>query len=584
VKKTKDDRLILDTVSLWDEICRRGLQPGKGGRDEALLDELRRRLNLRKKGDIRNQLKQIKVEEFVYAFFGIVEPFAKMYAEIYSLMQQFGARRAKENILIKFDFTFPGGRLEFDINKFKDSYEVLLRVRKLKIIWTDNDLLKLFKLFRIIEEGLKNMRPTPHVSYKRGVNFKLPDVPYFRGGLYEVLKKVRDAVQGCIELVDSVPNIDSEHPLWGIYCVLTDLVPGLQRILLQGAARLANIESHKAREAIDYFEKEIWSKLQFRINEEFVKELLDVLNLPFWKYRWYLYEVWATMHTIDAFTDYNISFNVDSSGTLAVDRGRTTVIATINTNKGNLKIIAQLKTPVVGIRKRKSIKPDLRVCVEPVENPNNTLLLVEFKQRKKITPKELSEIITVYEMGCPKSVQNYFLNYDEFSPKCNTLSTVRTQLVGDFNPSHPELISWYKKDIIKHIINLGYGPEKQFDAILFDISGSMKGKYDSAEVQEAIKTLLSHNRQSLIFLFNVQLIEPKTKDPSEIPELLKNTGGGTELEPCLKQLLSAFKDIKRILLITDGKYGEAPSLSKFEVVQCQPTAQEILRIIMKRGS
>jgi hypothetical protein len=49
VKDTKDGRLILDTVSLWDEICRRGLQPGKEGRDEALLDELRRRLNLRKK-------------------------------------------------------------------------------------------------------------------------------------------------------------------------------------------------------------------------------------------------------------------------------------------------------------------------------------------------------------------------------------------------------------------------------------------------------------------------------------------------------------------------------------------------------
>jgi hypothetical protein len=207
---------------------------------------------------------------------------------------------------------------------------------------------------------------------------------------------------------------------------------------------------------------------------------------------------------------------------------------------------------------------------------------MEFKQRKKIIPKYLSEIIAAYEKGCPKSVQNYFLNYDEFSPKCNTLTTIRTQLVGDFNPSHPELISWYKRDIVKHIINLGYGPEKQFDAILFDISESMAGNYDSAAVQDAIKTLLSSNPQSLFFLFNEQLIEPETKDPSAIAELLKNTWGGTKLEPCLKQLLSAFKDIKRILLITDGEYGIAPSLSKFEVVQCQPIPQEISRILMKR--
>jgi hypothetical protein len=581
VKRTSNGKLISDAVSLWDEICKRGLEPSKEGRDRALLDELKCRLKPGK-GDIRKQLKRVKVEEFVYAFFGIVEPFAKMYAEIYSLMQQFGARRAKENILVKFDFSFRDGKLEFDINKFKDSYEVLRRVGKLKIIWTDDDLLKLFKLFRIIEAGLKDILPTNYVPYRRGANFKLPNVPYFWGGLYEVLIKVREAVQRFIELVDSESNIDSEHPFWGIYCVLTDLVPVLLRILLQDAARLANIEPHKAKEAIDYFEKEIWSKLQFKINEKVVKELLDVLNLPFWKYRWYLYEVWATMHTIDAFTDFNITFKVDSNGTLAVDRSKTTEIATISTDKGDLKFIAQLKTPVAGMRRRKSIKPDLRVCLEPVKNPGSTLLLVELKQRKKITPKYLSEIIDAYEKGCPGSVKNYFLNYDELSPKCNALTTVRSQLVGDFNPSHPALISWYKKDVVEHIINVGYKPEKRFDAILFDISSSMAGRYDSAEVQEAIKTLLLNSPQSLIFLFNTQLIEPKDKDPSAISESLKNAWGGTELEPCLKQLLSNFKDIKHILVITDGEYGEAPSLSKFEVVQCQPTYQGISYVIMKR--
>jgi hypothetical protein len=581
VKHKSNSKLILDVVSLWDEICKRGLEPGKEGRDRALLDELKWRLKL-EKGNIRKQLKQVKVEEFVYTFFGIVEPFAKMYVEIYSLMQKFGARRAKENILVKFDFSFRDGKLEFDINKFKDSYEVLQRVRKLKIIWTHDDLHKLFKLFSIIRAGLKDMQPINHVDFRIGTNFKLPNVPIFRGGLYEVLIKVREAIQRCIELVNSESNIDSAHPFWGIYVDLTDLVPIFHEILLQGSARLENIEPHKAKEAIDYFEKEIWSKLQFRITEEVVKELLDVLNLPFWKYRWYLYEVWATMHTIDAFTDFNILFNVDPSGTLTVDRGRTTEIATISTDKGNLKFIAQLKTPVTGMQKRKSIKPDLRVCIEPMKNSGNTLLLVELKQRKKITLKYLSEIINAYEVGCPRSVKNYFLIYDELSSKCNTLTTVKSQLIGNFNPSHPELISWYKKDIVENIINLGYKPERLFDAILFDISSSMTGMYDSAEVQEAIKTLLLNNIQSLIFLFNTQLIEPKDKDPSVIVESLKNTWGMTALEPCLKQLLSNFKDIKRILVITDGKYGEAPSLSKFEIVQCQPTYQEILHILMKR--
>jgi hypothetical protein len=575
-------KLILDAVSLWDKLREGGLELGKEGRDVALLNELKRRLKFGK-GDIRRQLKRAKIEEFIYAFFAVVEPFAKMYAEIYNLMQEFGARRAKENILVKFDFSFPGGKLEFDISRFKDSYEVLRRLKKAQVIWTLDDLHRIFKLIRIIEEGLKDMQQTPYIEYERGTNYKLPDVPCFRGELHNVLIKVREAVQRAIELVDFEPNIDSKHPLWGLYCILTDLIPGLKSILLQDASRLAGIEPHKAKEAVNYFEKEIWNKLQVRLKEEIVKELLDILNLPFWKYRWHLYEVWATMHTIDALADFDTSFNVDSTGTLAIDLGKATEIASVHSSKGVLKIIAQLKTTLKGIRGRKGIKPDLRVCIDPVNDPHSTLLVVELKQRKSITHKYLSEIIKAYEKGCPRSVKNYFLNYDTLPPKLNRLAAgaaARSRLIGDFNPSRPDLVILYKKDVAAQIIKAGYNPPKRFDAILFDISDSMRGKYNSTEIQEAIKTLLMRNRLSQVFLFNTQLIEPEKKDPSAIAESLKSTKGGTALEPCLEQLLKA-KDIKRILVVTDGGYGKAPSLSKFEVIQCQPTYQELLSTLQK---
>jgi hypothetical protein len=168
------------------------------------------------------------------------------------------------------------------------------------------------------------------------------------------------------------------------------------------------------------------------------------------------------------------------------------------------------------------------------------------------------------------------------SSELNTLATAKSQLIGDFNPSRPRAINWYKVDIVTQIIKLGYKPVMRFDAILFDISGSMTGRYNSAEIQEAIKALLMENRRARIFLFNTELIKPQDMDPSAISESLKNTWGDTALEPCLKQLLE-FKNIKRILIITDGEYGEAPSLSKFEVVQCQPTVQEISSVLNKRA-
>jgi hypothetical protein len=168
---------------------------------------------------------------------------------------------------------------------------------------------------------------------------------------------------------------------------------------------------------------------------------------------------------------------------------------------------------VTGIQGRKSIKPDLRVCGEPIKNPSNTLLLVELKQRKKVTQKYLSEIVDAYEKGCPSSAKNYFLNYDRLPPRRYALATGRrSQLIGDFNPSCPELIRSYKEDIVQQLVALGYRPEKRFDAILFDISSSMSGRYDSAEVQEAIKKLLENNHGSLVFLFNTQLFRLK-EDP-----------------------------------------------------------------------
>jgi hypothetical protein len=102
-----------------------------------------------------------------------------MYAEVYSFMQQYNARRARENMLVKFDFSFQGGKLGFDINKFKESYEVLRRIRKPKNIWTLDDLFKLFKLIKIIREGLKNMQSVHYDAYRRGVNYKLHDAHIF---------------------------------------------------------------------------------------------------------------------------------------------------------------------------------------------------------------------------------------------------------------------------------------------------------------------------------------------------------------------------------------------------------------------
>jgi hypothetical protein len=566
--------LISDALTVWDEICNRGLEPGKEERDEALLHDLKERLDLGE-GQIREEIieKHVEVEELVYALFSISEPFAKMYAEIYNIMQRFNALRAKESILVKFDFSFPGGKLDFDLSKFKERYEILTKLRELGYFWTYNDLGKLFKLYTIID--------LPFIAgplYRRNIQFELPEVPNFRGDLHDILVKVRHAVQSTIENVDYWTGIDPSDPLHNFYSLLTDLVPGLQSILMQDPKTLANVPSDRGKKAKEYFFNEVWNKLQVRETKKLVKELIDALNLPFWKYRWYLYEVWATMQTIDALSESEVLLKLDSGGALSVDRGKTTEIATIKTNRGPLRLVAQLQTPLAGLHGRKAVQPDLRICEDPIEDPNSTRLVVELKQRQRMTSDYLSEIVTAYEQGCPNSLRNFVLNYDSLSPKLKMLATTRTSIVGDLNPSHEDLVKEYKDDVLAQFIRAGYLAYKRFDVIMFDISSSMQGRYEEANVQHLIKEVLIKNRRSRVFLFNTRLIEPASNDPDRLVEELKRNEGGTELEPCLMRLLE-LGDARRILLVTDSGYGTAPSLSKFQVTQCQPTYDEIAKII-----
>jgi len=574
------DLLISDASSLWDEICKRGLEPNKQGRDEALLDQLMRKLDL-KKGNIREQLeiKNVKIEEFVYAFFSIVEPFVKMYVEIYSIMQNFNARKTKENMLVKFDFAFSEGKLEFDINRFKDRYEIFHRIKNIEIIWSDKDFQKLFDLLRIVGLDFKHVQGSHLTRYERKKNFKLLAVPYFKSELYEVLTRVRNAVQKAIEYVDFQEKIDAGSSLWGLYCILTDLVPSLQLLFSQTPEKLESITPDKMQEAVEYFRKEILDKLPVREVEKTIREIVDILSLPFWKYRWYLYEVWAALQTIDAFEEFSADLNMDSSGTIAINRGKVAELGKIDTSKGTLKLMTQLQTPLVGVRGRKGVQPDLRLCDSPENDPNNTVLMIELKQRKNLTSKYLSQLAQIYEKGCPNSLRNYFLCYDALRRKI-LVSSVRTSILENFNPSDPCIVNAYKKEIVSNLAIAGHEPVRVYDAVLFDTSASMDGKYEPEEIQQVVKNLLEKYHRSRIFFFNTKLTEQMGKNITIIIESLKINHGSTALEPCLQQLHN-LGEIKRILLITDGEYGDAPSLSKFQVTECQPTYAQISSCVQK---
>jgi hypothetical protein len=93
-------KLILTAGDLYREIKDRGLELRRGeGRDDALYSELTRNLNMPSMFEHLQDFldtSQISIETFVELFLTLIEPFAKMYQDIYSCMQRFDARKANQ--------------------------------------------------------------------------------------------------------------------------------------------------------------------------------------------------------------------------------------------------------------------------------------------------------------------------------------------------------------------------------------------------------------------------------------------------------------------------------------------------------
>jgi hypothetical protein len=62
-------------------------------------------------------------EPLLSAFFRALQPFARMYADIYSLLERIGAKYGQENLRVRFNFDKAESDLEFDLHSFKEQIE-----------------------------------------------------------------------------------------------------------------------------------------------------------------------------------------------------------------------------------------------------------------------------------------------------------------------------------------------------------------------------------------------------------------------------------------------------------------------------
>jgi hypothetical protein len=566
---------VKSSVELYRLVSREDLHLRRGlGRDDALLRQLAKKLDLDPNRPIPKQLetRKISLEDFVQAFFSLTEPFAAMMSDIYSNMERQGVRSAKRSIRMRFSFQKAAEELEFDLEHFREWLAIYRRVRGTFVLrlWSQDDINKLLRPVQTLQKTCGSSYNWGQISYSS----PLPEpLILYIDSRWTPLRQLRDAME---ELRGIASEETDEHSKvlsvltkeyerkeqQTIECdpsrirtMLSDLWPGLVGLLSQLRQSVPKSLNQEAISALQKIQQVLEDIQRTRIESEaLVRDLMEFLRLPFWKHRWRVYEVWVMFEIIDCLDEYNIALELTRDRLNLEEHKATKVAQFEDLDRNRYEVWTQLITPVGTPYKKKHIMPDIRLCRRNASIPENTFLLIECKQRKSMRPQDLEDLVEDYKRGANKSVLNLFVNYDEFPAISHPIPHMG--LLSNVNPAHPSIVLEFK-NLVKHaLIDDGIEPTvPEFDAIVFDVSGSMQGRYTDSEINEACRYLLIKNTRSKTFFFSNSLLpSEQLSSPALVSELDRMTNGKTNLDGALRELHTKHPDMESVAIVTDGEY------------------------------
>lgn len=184
--------------------------------------------------------------------------------------------------------------------------------------------------------------------------------------------------------------------------------------------------------------------------------LVEFLHLPFWKDRWFLYEIWTLARGLNMASKH---WPVSLKGLVSRDDGSIEwklagadarePVATIG-NNAEIEVWTQLKTfhPETG----KGLEPDLRIIRATGEKPD--IIIVENKDRRKPSKVEMTEILDRYVTGT-EAKYVALINYDSFTGPTHELGSRypdrEVAVFSNFRP--PEIPFGFKQQFLKILID-----------------------------------------------------------------------------------------------------------------------------------
>ncbi len=168
--------------------------------------------------------------------------------------------------------------------------------------------------------------------------------------------------------------------------------------------------------------------------------IMEFLQLPYWKDRWFLYEIWTLTRTLNmARTNWPVTLTslfARQDGIIEWQLAGATAPAPVAKigKKGEVEVWTQrlTKHPVTG----KGLEPDLRFTRATDERPD--LIIVENKDRRKPSKGDMTEILDRYVTGT-KAKYVALINYDNFTGPTHALGSRHPdrniEILSNFRPS-----------------------------------------------------------------------------------------------------------------------------------------------------
>jgi len=428
-EKTSDIE-IKNTYELWKFLKTEGGFDPKNY-DEEMFRELKAAFSISSDNDFEIALKKsIKQEDFIVAFFQLLQPFPLMISDILSLFDKYGVKQSNKNFEIPFYSHQMKKTLNFNIQNFIEYKEIVEKVISVRKEYIDNlnkvtkKMWEIWKMYHNKENDIPEFSKWNDV-YEKGINipeFKPEWIPSSKNKNFDkLISEIFDVWHTVREILLSITHTRKEHksnpnsPYYDILQNETDYwLRAMLDVILAMAKYYSTLDEEKQKQICDKINDILKMIDKKSYQEEIsVKSMQEILKLPVWKHRYEVYSIWVFSQIIDALSILNIKIILDKDGKLSFSFSGSE-LASINNSNCSMKLWSELRTicikPPVSKKRKQKIRPDYSIVKGPPEDVNSSILVVECKQYKKQNVRNFSEAVIDYANNRPKA-DIFLVNY-----------------------------------------------------------------------------------------------------------------------------------------------------------------------------